>query len=117
MHAILYFSLTSSLYVRKTLRKEGHAFRNIGKKHIYIPDCKINLASFVSITMQRTRKWQTHLLHLHLETFKSHNSFSENYKNSKKKKQPDAISWVTELVRFADPSSPVGKVLLDPRVP
>ena len=85
MHAILYFSLTSSLYVRKTLKKEGHAFRNIGKKHIYIPDCKINLASFVSITMQRTSKWQTHLLHLHLETFKSHNSFSENYKNSNKK--------------------------------
>ena len=56
--------------------------------------------------MQRTSKWQTHLLHLHLETFKSHNSFSENYKNSKKKKHTDAISWVTELVRFADPSSP-----------
>ena len=86
MHAILYFSLTSSLYVRKTLKKEGHAFRNIGKKHIYIPDCKISdLASFVSLTMQRTSKWQTHLLHLHLENFKSHNSFSENYKNSNKK--------------------------------
>ena len=38
-------SLTSSLYV-KTLKKEGRAFRNIGK-NIYIPDCKISLASFV----------------------------------------------------------------------
>ena len=32
-----------------------------------------------SITMQHTSKWQTHLLHLNPETFKSHNSFSENY--------------------------------------
>ena len=30
----------------KTLKKEGCAFRNIGK-NIYIPDCKISLASFV----------------------------------------------------------------------
>ena len=29
-------------------KKEGRAFRNIGKI-IYIPDCKISLASFVSI--------------------------------------------------------------------
>ena len=29
-----------------TLKKEGRAFRNIGK-NIYIPDCKISLASFV----------------------------------------------------------------------
>ena len=56
-------------------KKEGRAFRKIGKKiYIYIPYCKINLASFVSITMQvRRSEWQAHLLHLHLETFKSHN--------------------------------------------
>ena len=30
----------------KTLKKEGRAFQNIGK-NIYIPDCKISLASFV----------------------------------------------------------------------
>ena len=30
----------------KTLKKEGRAFRNIGQI-IYIPDCKISLASFV----------------------------------------------------------------------
>ena len=30
----------------KTLKKEGCAFRNIGK-NIYIPDGKISLASFV----------------------------------------------------------------------
>ena len=37
----------------KTLKKEGRAFRNIGK-NIYIPDCKISLASlclFYSFTI------------------------------------------------------------------
>ena len=67
--------------------------------------------------MQRTSKWQTHLLHLHLETFKSHNIHSlKTIKTQTKKQHTDAISWVTALVRFAHPSSPVGKVLLDPRV-
>ena len=34
--------------VCKTLKKEGRTFTNIGKNiYIYIPDCKISLASFV----------------------------------------------------------------------
>ena len=35
------------LRIYRTLTKEGRAFRNICKKDIYIPDCKISLASFV----------------------------------------------------------------------
>ena len=31
----------------KTLKKERRAFQNIGKNTLYIPDCKIRLASFV----------------------------------------------------------------------
>ena len=34
--------------LHKTLKKEGRAFRNFSKFcYIYIPDCKISLASFV----------------------------------------------------------------------
>ena len=35
------------MMICKTLKKEGRAFRIIGKKYIYIPDCKISLACFV----------------------------------------------------------------------
>ena len=38
---------SSTIIVCKTLKKEGRAFRNIGKKYVYFPDCKISLASFV----------------------------------------------------------------------
>ena len=48
------------------------------------PFC-FKLGKNASITMQRTSKLQRHLLHLHLGTFKSHNSSSENYKNSNTK--------------------------------
>ena len=41
--------------------------------------------------MQQASKWQTHLLYLHLETLRVHNSFSENYKNSNKNQHKDAI--------------------------
>ena len=41
--------------------------------------------------MQQARKWQTHLLYLHLETLSVHNSFSENYKNSNKNPHENAI--------------------------
>ena len=30
------------IIVCKTLKKEGRAFRNISKKYIYIPDCKVS---------------------------------------------------------------------------
>ena len=33
---------------KKTLKKKGRTFQNIGnKKYIYMPDCKISLTSFV----------------------------------------------------------------------
>ena len=35
--------------------------------------------------MQQTSKWEKHLPYLHVGTLSVHNSFSENYKNSKKK--------------------------------
>ena len=41
--------------------------------------------------MQQASKWQTHLLYLHLETLRVHNSFSENYKNSNKNQHKDVI--------------------------
>ena len=46
--------------------------------------------------MQQASKWQTHLLYLHLETLRVHNSFSENYKNSNKIRTKTP-SWVTQL--------------------
>ena len=35
----------------KSLKKEGPAYRNVGNKKLYIPDCKINLTSFVKLEM------------------------------------------------------------------
>ena len=65
-----------------------------------------------SIIIQHTSKWQTHLLHLHLEAFKSHDSFSENYENSNTKPAHGRrILGLTELVRYA--LSFVKKVLWD----
>ena len=33
------------------MKKEGPAYRNVGNKKLYIPDCKINLTSFVKLEM------------------------------------------------------------------
>ena len=42
-----HFFVPDFSYVCETMKKKGHAFRNIGKtKKNYIPDCKISLASF-----------------------------------------------------------------------
>ena len=37
------------MHFKKTLKKKGRAFQNIGNnlKYIYIPDCKISLTSLV----------------------------------------------------------------------
>ena len=40
-------SSRSHMIVCKTLKKESRAFRNIGNKEIYTPDCNISIASFV----------------------------------------------------------------------
>ena len=48
MHtAISYIARLSWALAKSQSGKEGRAFRNIGKKYIYIPDCKISYASFV----------------------------------------------------------------------
>ena len=61
--------------------------------------------------MQHTSKWQTHLLHLHLETFKSHNYSMKTTKTQTQNQHTDAISWVTELVGYAHALGPVGPSL------
>ena len=38
------------MHFKKTLKKKGRAFQNIGNKkniYIYVPDCKISLTSLV----------------------------------------------------------------------
>ena len=64
-----------------------------------------------SIIIQHTSKWQTHLLHLHLETFKSHNYSLKTIKTQTQNQHTDAKSWVriTELVRYAHALSSVKK--------
>ena len=63
--------------------------------------------------MQHTSKWQTHLLHLHLETFKARVTIHslKTIKTQTQNHYTDAISWVTELGRYAHALSPVKKVL------
>ena len=61
--------------------------------------------------MQHTSKWQTHLLHLHPETFRSHNYSLKTTKTQTQNQHTDAISWVTGLVRYAHALSPVGPSL------
>ena len=67
--------------------------------------------------MQRTSKWQTHLLHLHLETFKNHNSFSENYKNSNKKPAHRRHILSNRVSQVCGPVESCGKSLVRPTGP
>ena len=67
--------------------------------------------------MQRTSKWQTHLLHLHLETLKSHNSFSENYKNSNKKTAHRRYILGNRVSQVCASFESCGKSLVGPRGP
>ena len=76
-------------------------FNKICRSHAFTLYFKFGKNICISITMQQTCKWQTHLPYLRLETLRVHNSFSENYKNSNKKQLAWTPSWVTELVRYA----------------
>ena len=67
--------------------------------------------------MQSTSKWQTHLLHLHLETFKNHNSFSENYKNSNKKPAHRRHILSNRVSQVCRPVESCGKSLVRPTGP
>ena len=45
--AVLILRRTREKSGYNTAKKEGRAFPNVGKEYLYIPDCKISLASFV----------------------------------------------------------------------